>query len=46
MDLLIDALKAVGLIVGTLAAIFVAPLIFMIVFSLVSGFNESVPGDE
>lgn len=46
MDVLIDALKAVGLIIGTFVAVLVAPLIFMIVFSLVSGFNESVPGDE
>jgi hypothetical protein len=46
MDVLIDALKAVGLIAGALVAVLVAPLIFMIVFSLVSGFNESVPGDE
>lgn len=46
MDLLIDALKAAGLIIGTLAVVFVAPLIFMVVFSLVSGFNEGLPSDE
>ena len=46
MDLLINALKAVGLIVGTIGIVIVAPLIFMIVFSLVSGFNESISGDE
>ncbi len=46
MDLLIDALKAVGMIIGTVGIVIVAPLIFMIIFSLVSGFNESAPGDE
>ena len=46
MDLLIDALKAVGLIIGALAAVLIAPLIFMVVFSLVSGFNEGQPNDE
>jgi hypothetical protein len=46
MNLLIDALKAVGLIVGVLGIVIVAPLIFMVIFSLVSGFNESAPADE
>ena len=46
MSLLIDALKAVGLIVGTVGIVVLAPLIFMVIFSLVSGFNESAPGDE
>jgi hypothetical protein len=46
MDLLIEALKAVGQIVFALAAILIAPLIFMVVFSLVSGFNEGLPDDE
>ncbi|HEY8597972.1 MAG TPA: hypothetical protein VIL85_06045 [Thermomicrobiales bacterium] len=46
MNLLIDALKAVGLIVGTVGVVIVAPLIFMIIFSLVTGFSESAPGDE
>jgi hypothetical protein len=46
MDLLIEALKAVGLIIGTLGIVIVAPLIFVVVFSLVSGFNESAPVDE
>ena len=46
MNLLIEALKAVGLIVGTLGIVIVAPLIFMVIFSLVSGFNESAPADE
>lgn len=46
MDLLIDALKAIGLIVGTGAIVFVAPLIFVFIFSLVSGFNESAPVDK
>jgi Fe2+ transport system protein B len=46
MDLLIEALKALGLIAGTVAVVILAPLVFVIVFSLVSGFNDSVPGDE
>lgn len=46
MNLLIEALKAVGLIVGTVGIVIVAPLIFMIVFSLVSGFREDAPGEE
>ncbi len=46
MDLLISALKAVGLIVGVGAAIVIAPLIFMVLFSLVSGFSDRAAGDE
>jgi hypothetical protein len=46
MDLLIEAIKAVGLIIGTVGIIIVAPLIFMVIFSLVSGFREDAPGEE
>lgn len=42
----IDALKALGQIVGTLVAVLAVPLIFMIVFSLVAGFQERLRGDE
>jgi hypothetical protein len=42
----IEALKAVGLLIGTGVAVLVAPLIFILLFSLVSGFHESPPGDE
>jgi hypothetical protein len=42
----IEALKAVGLLIGTGVAVLVAPLIFVLLFSLVSGFQESTPGKE
>ncbi len=43
VDILLEALRAVGSIVAVAALIFIAPLIFMLVFSLVSGFTESQP---
>jgi hypothetical protein len=46
MDLLLEALKAVGLIIATVGIVIVVPLIIMVIFSLVSGFNESAPADE
>lgn len=46
MDLLIEAIKAVGLILGTVGIVIVAPLIFVVIFSLVSGFREDAPGEE
>ena len=46
MTLVIEALKAVGLLVGTGFVILVAPLIIVLLFSLVSGFRESTPGEE
>ena len=35
-----DILRAILSIVGAVAIVFVAPLIFMLIFSIVSGFNE------
>lgn len=46
MGLVIEALKAVGLLLGIGAAVFVTPLIFILLFSLVSGFRESTPGED
>lgn len=46
MAWVIEALKAVGLLIGTGIAVLVAPLIFVLIFSLVSGFRESAPGEE
>ncbi|CAA9582777.1 MAG: hypothetical protein AVDCRST_MAG18-3397 [uncultured Thermomicrobiales bacterium] len=46
MDVLIEALKALGLVVATVGIVIALPLIFVIIFSLVSGFNEGAPGDE
>jgi hypothetical protein len=46
MAWVIEALKAVGLLIGTGIAVLVAPLIFVLIFSLVSGFQESAPGEE
>jgi len=46
MAWMIEALKAVGLLIGTGVAVLVAPLIFVLLFSLVSGFRESAPGEE
>lgn len=46
MDLLIEAVQALGLIVATVVVIFLVPLVFMLVFSLVSGFTERVPPAE
>lgn len=42
MDLFFEAVRALGLIAAMVLAVFLAPLIFMIVFSLVSGFDERV----
>jgi uncharacterized membrane protein YqhA len=41
-----DALWTLLSIVGTVAIIFVAPLIFMYIFGLVSGFNEHMSERE
>ncbi len=46
MTWVIEALKALGLLIGTGIAVLVAPLIFVLLFSLVSGFHESTPGEE
>lgn len=37
-----DILRAILSIVGAVAIVFLAPLFFMLVFSIVSGFNERV----
>ncbi len=46
MTWVIEALKALGLLIGTGIAVLVTPLIFVLLFSLVSGFHESTPGEE
>ena len=46
MDILIEALGALGVIVGTVVAVFLIPLLFMIVFSLVAGFSDRAPRDD
>lgn len=46
MGLAIEALQAVGLVVGVGVVIFVTPLLFVLLFSLVSGFPESTPDEE
>lgn len=44
--MLIDLIKAIGMIVGAFGAILIAPLIFIYVFSLISGFNEHLPEEQ
>ncbi len=41
-----DVLGAILSILGAVAAVFLAPLAFMIIFSLVSGFNERMSEGE
>ena len=41
-----EIVKALVQLVGTVVAVLAVPLIFMIVFSLVAGFRERLPGDE
>ena len=41
-----EALGTILSIVGTVAVIFIAPLAFMLIFSLVSGFNERMSENE
>jgi uncharacterized membrane protein YqhA len=43
---MMDALWTILSIVGTVAIIIVAPLIFMYIFGLVSGFNERTSEHE
>jgi hypothetical protein len=45
MDILLDAVKALALIGLSAAVILVLPLIFMLVFSLVAGFDNRPPRD-
>ncbi len=35
-----DILRAILSIVGAVAIVFLAPLVFMLIFGIVSGFNE------
>ena len=46
MELLVEALKALGLIVAAAVAVLLVPLVFMIVFGLATGFDERVRDDE
>ena len=46
MALAIEALKAVGLLIGAGIAVLIVPFIFVLLFSLVSGFRESTSGGE
>jgi hypothetical protein len=46
MTVIIEALKAIGLLLGTGVVVLVTPLIIILLFSLVSGFRESAPGEE
>jgi ABC-type spermidine/putrescine transport system permease subunit II len=43
MDIVGEALSALGQIVAIVVAVLIAPLIFMIVFSLVTGFDDRLP---
>ncbi|HET8628124.1 MAG TPA: hypothetical protein VFL91_11920 [Thermomicrobiales bacterium] len=43
MDIVLEILRAIGVVVAVGAIILVTPLIFMVVFSLVSGFDERAP---
>ena len=42
MELLLEAARALGLIVAMIAAVLLAPLVFMVIFSLVTGFDDQV----
>lgn len=46
MDILFDVIRALGTIVAAAVAVLVVPLIFMIIFSLVSGFDDRVPDGD
>ena len=46
MDLLVEALKAVGLIIGVVAVVIITPLIFMLVFSIASGVEYHGPHED
>lgn len=46
MTWLIEVLKAIGLLIGTGVAVLVAPLIIVLLFSLVSGFQERTRDEE
>ena len=40
MELLLEAARALGLIVVMIVAVLLAPLVFMVIFSLVTGFDD------
>ena len=42
MELLLEAAQALGLIVAMLLVVLLAPLIFMFIFSLMTGFDDRV----
>jgi ABC-type spermidine/putrescine transport system permease subunit II len=42
MELLLEAARALGLIVATIVVVLLAPLVFMVIFSLVTGFDDRV----
>ncbi len=42
MELLLDGARALGQIVLMVVAVLLAPLVFMIIFSLVTGFDDRV----
>lgn len=46
MAWVVEALQALGLLIGVGVAVLVTPLIFILIFSLVSGFRENTPGEE
>lgn len=46
MDIVLEILRAIGVVVAVGAITLVTPLIFMIVFSLVSGFADRAPRER
>ena len=42
MELLLEALGALGLLAALLVVLIAAPLVFMVIFSLVTGFDDRV----
>ena len=41
-----DILRAILSIVGAVAIVFLVPLVFMLIFGIVSGFNERMSEDK
>ncbi len=46
MDILVEALQALAVIAGMVVAVLLIPLLFMIVFSLITGFDDHAPHDD
>ncbi len=42
MELLLEAVGALGLLAALLVVLIAAPLVFMVIFSLVTGFDDRV----